>query len=75
MRQFASIRVRLPVTPGTVARQAPLSLGSSRQGCWGGAPPGDLPDPGVEPASLYVSLLAGGFLTTSATWGAHKEEM
>ena len=38
----------------TVARQAPLSMGLSRQGYWSGLPcppPGDLPDPGVEPAS------------------------
>ena len=36
------------VTPWTVARQAPLSMGFSRQEYWGGLPfpsPGDLPDP------------------------------
>ena len=41
-------------TPWTVARQAPLSLGFSRQGYWSGLPrppPGDLPDPGTESAS------------------------
>ena len=31
--------------------------------------PGDLPDPGIEPASLPSPALAGGFFTTSATWG------
>ena len=31
-------------------------------------PPGDLPDPGIEPASLTPPALAGGFFTTSATW-------
>ena len=39
------------VTPGTVARQAPLSLGFSRQEYWSGLPlpfPGDLSDPGIE---------------------------
>ena len=39
------------VTPWTVARQAPLSMGFSRQEFWSGLPcppPGDLPDPGVE---------------------------
>ena len=41
-------------TPGTVARQAPLSTGFSRQEHWSGRPcppPGDLPDPGIEPTS------------------------
>ena len=35
-------------TPWTVARQAPLSMGFSRQEYWSGLPfhsPGDLPDP------------------------------
>ena len=31
---------------------------------------GDLPDPGIEPASLISPALAGGFFTTSATWEA-----
>ena len=38
----------------TVARQAPLSMGFSRQGYWSGVPflfPGDLPNPGIEPRS------------------------
>ena len=41
--------------PWTVARQAPLSMGFPRQEYWSGLscpPPGDLPDPKVEPASL-----------------------
>ena len=33
-------------------------------------PPGDLPDPGIEPKSLMSPTLAGGFFTTSATWEA-----
>ena len=33
-------------------------------------PPGDLPDPGIEPASLLTSALAGRFFTTRATWEA-----
>ena len=33
-------------------------------------PPGDLPDPGIEPMSLASAALAGGFFTTSATWEA-----
>ena len=42
------------VTPWTVARQAPLFMGFSRQECWSGLPfppPGDLPDPGIQPTS------------------------
>ena len=48
-------RVQLSATPWTVARQAPLSIGFSRQEYWSGLPcplPGDLPDSGLEPASL-----------------------
>ena len=40
------------VIPWTVASQAPLSMGFSRQGYWNGLPflsPQDLFDPGVEP--------------------------
>ena len=33
------------------------------------SPPGDLPHPGIKPASLTTAL-AGGFFTTSATWEA-----
>ena len=50
-------RVRLFATPWTVACQAPLSLGFSRQEYWSGLPfpsPGDLPDPGIEPGSLAL---------------------
>ena len=41
-------------SPWSVARQAPLSMGFSRQEYWNRLPfpsPGDLPDPGIEPAS------------------------
>ena len=67
-------RVRLFETPWTVTCQAPLSMGFSRQEYWRGLPgpsPGDLPYPGIEPASLGSPALAGEFLTTSATWEAH----
>ena len=46
--------VRLFATPWTVAHQAPLSMGFSRQEYWSGLPfpsPGDLPDPGIKPRS------------------------
>ena len=52
------------VTPWTVAHQAPLSMGFSRQEYWSGlpcSPPGDLPNPGIKPGS---SALAGGLFTT-----------
>ena len=48
----------------TVAHQAPLSMGFPRQEYWSGlpCPPlGDLPDPGIEPASLASPALAGRF--------------
>ena len=51
-----------------------LSMGFSRQEYCSGLPcpsPGDLPDPGIEPASLMFPALAGGFFTTSTTWEAH----
>ena len=47
-------RVQLFVTPWTVAYQASLSMGFSRQEYWSGLPfpsPGDLPDPGIEHGS------------------------
>ena len=50
-------RVQLSVTPRTVAHQAPLSMGFSRQEYWNGPPcppPGDLPHPGTEPTSLHL---------------------
>ena len=56
--------VRLSATPRTVAQQAALSMGFSRQEYWSGVPfpfPMDLPDPGIEPAS---PALAGGLFTT-----------
>ena len=57
-------------SPGTVARQAPLSMGFPRQEYWSGLPflsPGDIPNPGIEPMSPIlraVSCIADGFLTT-----------
>ena len=61
------------MTLWTVALQDPLSMGFSRQEYWSGLPrppPGDLPDPGIEPVSPMSPALAGGFLTASATWEA-----
>ena len=66
-------RVRLLVILWTVACQAPLFMGFSRQGYWSGLPclpPGDLPDPGIKPTSLVSPALAGRLFTSSATWEA-----
>ena len=63
-------RVRLFATPLTVAYEVPPSMGFSRREYWSGLPfpsPGDLPHPGIEPASSalqMVSCSAGGFFTT-----------
>ena len=51
------------VTPWTVARQAPLSMGFPRQEYWSGLlfpPPGDLPDPDIESLSLVSPALIDG---------------
>ena len=48
-------------------------MGFSRQEYWSGwprPPPGDLPDPGIEPESLMSPALAGGLFTTGAIWEA-----
>ena len=45
--------------------------GISRQKYWSGLPfppPGDLPDPGIEPVSLMAPALAGRFFTTSTIY-------
>ena len=58
-------RAQLCATPWTVPHQAPLSLGFSRQERWSGMlcpPPGALPNPRTEPASLTSPALAGGSL-------------
>ena len=63
--------VQLFVTLWTVAHQAPLSMGFSRQEYWSelpSPPAEDLPNPGTEPKSLMSPVLGGGFFTTNATW-------
>ena len=59
--------VRLFATPWTVAHQAPLSTGLSRQEYCSGLPfpsPGDLPHPGIKPEPTASPALEGGFFTT-----------
>ena len=63
------------VTLWTVAHQTPLSMGFSRQEYWSGLPcppPGDLPNPGIEPMSLRSPALAGKFFSASSTWCVPK---
>ena len=62
--------VQLIATLWAAVQQAPLPLGSSRQEYWSALPCpslGDLPDPGIESASHYVSCI-GRQVSTSATW-------
>ena len=66
--------LRLSVTPRTVARQVPLSMGFPRQEYWSGLPfpsSGDLLDPGIEPMSPASPTLAGRFFTTAPAVGAN----
>ena len=50
-------------------------MGFSQREYWSGLPclpPGDLPDPGIEPMAFMSPALAGGFFTTSTTWEAPR---
>ena len=71
--------VQLLATQWTVGRQAPLSMGFSRQEYWSGLPfpaPGDLPNQGIKLLSLTSPwlALAGRFFTTSATWTVAEQQ-
>ena len=60
--------------PLTVALQAPLSMGFSRQEYWIGlpyAPPGDLPDPGIEPPSMSPALVDRVLITNDTSLWKH----
>ena len=60
-------RARLYAIAWTLALQAPLPMGFPRKEYWSRLsfpPPGGLPDPGIELASLEFPALAGGFFTT-----------
>ena len=59
--------VRLFAMLCTVAHQAPLSIEFSRQEYWSGLPfppPGNLPNPGIEPTFLATPALAGRYFVT-----------
>ena len=58
---------QLFATPWTIAYQASLSMGFSKQEHWSGTPfppPGDLPDPGIQPLSPESPALASRFFTS-----------
>ena len=62
-------RVQLFATSWTLACQAPLSMGFSRQEYWSGLPfpsPGDLPDPGIKPGSPVLQTLFNIWVTREA---------
>ena len=55
----------------TIVCHTPLSMGFSKQEQWSRLPcppPGNLPDPGIEPVSLMSPALSGELFTTSTTW-------
>ena len=65
--------VQLCATLWTVAPQAHLSMGFSRQEYWNGLPcppPGDLLDPGIESTPHYVSGIGRQVLYPNAAWEA-----
>ena len=67
---FSHVRLSYPMD---CSPQAPLSTGFPREEYWSRLPfppPGDLPDSGIEPASLIPPELEGEFFTTSTTWEA-----
>ena len=67
---FSHVRLSYPMD---CSPQAPLSMGFPREEYWSRLPfppPGDLPDSGIEPASLIPPELEGEFFTTSTTWEA-----
>ena len=60
------------MTPWTVAHQATLSMGFSRQEYWNGLPfpsPEDLPDPGIEPLSPVALALEANSSNSSEPLG------
>ena len=60
--------VQLFATLWTVSHQAPLSIGFFRQEYWSGLlypPPGDLPNPGIEPTAPVSPALQADSLLLS----------
>ena len=67
------------LTLWTVAHQAPLSMGFSRQEYWSGIPcppPGDLPNPGIKPRSLTPPASADSSLPLAPlSWLVHNKNV
>ena len=71
LSHLSHVRVQPFAALLTAAHQVPLSVGFSRQEFWSRLPcppPGNLPDPGMEPSSLTSPALTGRFFTASNTW-------
>ena len=71
-------QVRFFATLWTIAHQAPLSMGFSRQIYWSGLPclpAGDLPHPGIEPESPVVPALQADSLLLSHQGSPHRMDM
>ena len=69
-------QILILVTLWTVACQAPLSMGFSKQEYWSGLPfpsPRNLRDPGIEPVLHTFHELVDGFFNSSATWETHHK--
>ena len=67
--------VQLYGTPWTVAHQASLAMefsGQEYRSRLSSPPPGNLPDPEIQPTSLASPALGGVFLTTGTTWETHS---
>ena len=65
--------VQLFLVPWIIVCQAPMSMDFTRQEYWSVLPfctRRDLPNPGIEPASLMSPALKGRFFTNDATWEA-----
>ena len=74
---FSHVQLCQALAPWTVAFEALLSVGFSRQEYWTGLqwpPPGNLPDTGIEPMSLMSPAFASGFFTTATTGEAYESE-
>ena len=70
-------RVQLFATPWTVACQAPLSTEFSRQEYWSGLscpPPGDLPNPDIQPGSAALQADSLLFQPSGKPWTTWKPQ-
>ena len=65
------------LTPWTVVRQAPLTVGFPKQEYWSGLPllsPGDLPNPGIEPTSLALQSDSLSFSHLGSSYRHYRDE-